>query len=332
MPHIFNKLLITSTLGISSMIIPSTHQGIVVQRITAVPSPISAVFLEKKDSLAVSSKGILQEVNWKQNRITTDMIPTDKSGYFVINQERDTVAAACSQEVILYDVKKQKPTWQCSLKEENPSLAFIPSNKLCVFEKNGNVRRSDEKTYRIVPAQRIHDGAIKADHTAEEVVFTTDYVNKSCSELYAIRFDANSFSLIEHIVFDNDNGTPKIHSHSLLSKIIALHYSDKNVWSLYDRVNKIHIARSDYLNNCRSLAFHPKKVSLLGIITQEGFVELYDFYANKVIAKTHNSLWISTSDSPLIQTSIDFFKDGELLTVILNGRLFVLSNLYPKNN
>lgn len=341
------SLLITSSLAIS-MNRPAIHQDIIVQRVTAVDNPVRAAFLNKKNSLAIGGKEGIYQVNWKQNKTTSKIIPTSQSHSFLINQQRDAVAAIdifdnkdtneISGAIKLYNTTNQKLDWENSFRGEKPSFTFTPSGKLYVFGQNGTIRCNDGKSYHVPQVTRMHEGAITTDNAAEEVIFTTDYINKSCSELYTVHFDAKSSAITEHLILNNEIDTAKARVHSPFSKIVALHYSCKNVWMLYDRSNKRRVITDRHLNNCCSFVFHPKNESLLAIITKDGFVEIYDFRKDKIISKTNNSLWISTSDSPLTQSSIDFSEDTENLVVTVgtkdkdNNRCFVLSNLSPKNN
>lgn len=352
MSRISKQLIAVSLLSASplaiSMSTQATHQDIIVQRVTAVDNPVRAAFLKKKNALVIGDKKGIHEVDWKQNRLIANMMLTNRSRSFVINQQRDAVAALhifdneradkAAGLVKLYDTKTQKLEWESSFKEKNPSFTFTPNGNLYVFGKDGNVHCSDGKSYSVGQARRMHEGAITTDNAAEEITFTTDYINKSCSELYTVRFDAKSSAITEHVILNNEIDTAKARVHSPFSKIVALHYSCKNVWMLYDRANKRRVTTDRPLNNCCSFVFHPKNESLLAIITKDGFVEIYDFRKDKLISKTNNSLWISNSDSPLTQSSIDFSEDAENLVVTVgtkdknNNRCLMLSNLYPKNN
>lgn len=332
------------------------HQDIIVQRITAIDNPMRAAFLHKKNTLVINSRDGIYEVNYKENRKTADMIPNNRSKLCAINQQRDAVAVITTfdsegvhkifGEIKLYDVKKQKLTWRHFFtgKPFNPSCIFTPSGILYVIEEDGNVHSSDDKSYYFPEAKSGHKGIITADNEAEKIIFTK-YVNDSASALNTIHFDINRPVVTTDLIPNIPCDTVNAQIHNPKNKIVALHYYFNKIWILYDRINKTAVTTAKKLmQHCCSFDFHPKKESLLAMLTKDGFVEIYDFRKDKTIARTYNSLWVPTSDSPIKQTSINFSEDGENIVVTVGTeryvdknvtfdyRCLVLSNLYPQND
>lgn len=352
-PH---KLTVLSALITSSLTV-GMDQGIVVQRITAVDNPLRAKFLHKKNSLMVAAaQDGVYEVDWQQNKTTRLMIPTQDSNTCTINQQRDAVAAMNYQgrqsTTYLYDVNKEKITWQLTLSNNpsSPTHTFTQSGKLCVVENQGIIHCSNGKSYdlpRTEPGLITH---VVADSTEEKLVFT-QYANNEKSALKTVALDTNPISITKDFIKnvpptkENPVGdTLETKKYSPISKLVACHFYFNNFWFIYDFAKKDFIEKTTKLfKNCCTLAFHPKNESQLALLTKDGFVEIYDFLKNETVKRTNYSLLIPTPDSPIAQSDIDFSEDGEKLAVTLGTerydkdrnitfdyRLLVLSNLYSK--
>jgi len=260
-----------------------------------------------------------------------------------------------------YDVTKQEVTWTLPLigfdsKQASLEYTFTPSGKLYVFDQKGSIYCDDGKKYLLDTTER-HITNVTADSTEEKIIFA-DY-NGSRSDLHTISFDEKSRALYsgEYAVNGEESSrgpnflqtkltpkqpiTPHVEKnalnpffnnwkriHSPISKLIALY--SKSFWVLFDLEARKEVeAAQEILKNCCALAFHPKEESLLAILTKDGSVILYDHRKNKIIAQTNNPLGISKR---IKKSCIQFSKNGETIGLIINKMLFVLSNLYQKND
>jgi len=346
MIRISNQLIALSLLGMSSLAMAMdkelVHQSIIVQKIMAIDKPMRVAFLQKKNTLMIAGKNSVHEVNWKDDQ-ETGKIADHCLSYCFTNQQRTAVAGSYYKDskgvkklfgvVQLYDAENEAITWGFPFegKPFGPSCAFTPSGKLYVIEGDGNIRCSDGKSYYFAQAADGYKGIITADNTKEEVIFTR-YIDKEKSALHTMNFDRNNATITTDFV-PNDFGKPYAQLHSPISKLTALYYGSSNCWILYDRIKKTAVqTATKLLQNCCLLTFHPKKESLLAMLTNDGFVEIYDFRKDETISRIHNSIGIPTSAASVNERLIDFSPDGENIAVIVNERCFVLSNLYPAND
>lgn len=358
MPLIFNRLTATSLLAMSSLIISMDqkpiHRDIVVQRITAITNPLRANFLHKKHSLMIASKGGIHEVDWKQDKPIRCIIPMQDFNTCCINQQRNAVAGMNYDSLgktttYLYDVNKEAITWQQTF-ANNPSFptcTFTPSGNLYVVDNHGDIHCSNNKSYVLPKTEQGLITNVVADNTEEKIIFA-QYINDERSILKTVTFNADQTLITKsfvknapHTKEDPSEDTPKTKKHSPIQKLVACHFYLNNFWFLYDHTNATFIEKTTELSkDCCSLAFHPKNASQLALLTKKGFVKIYDFRKNETISETRNSLWVSTSNSRITQSDIDFSEDGENIAVVIgtkrydknNNILFILSNLYSKKD
>lgn len=332
-------LLITSSLAVSMDKAP-IHQAIAIQEVTAIERPWQVSSLKDKNTVLVSSPNGSYIVDWKENKKTADIFTGKICPETFTNPQKNAVVVKLWGEGIrgktqLYDINTKKVMWEESYDTNpafGPSCTFTPSGNLYMVTMDGNVHGSNGKFYYNLDIASDWKGLITSDSTEEKIFFVkTELVEKELkSSLSTITFDKDMFPSVSSVALPKNPDQYDIVNarlHSPTSKLIALYCSSSAIWKLYDQTNKTTIDMQD----CSSLAFHPNK-PFLGMLTNNGFVRIWNIIKQMTIAETNESLGTPEQGSGIVGQQLDFSEDGEDLAVIVNYKCFVLSNLYPQND
>lgn len=332
-------LLITSSLAVSMDKAP-IHQAIVIQEVTAIERPWQVSSLKDKNTVLVSSPNGSYIVDWKENKKTADIFTGKTNPGTFPNPQKNAVVITpwgegIRQKTQLYDIETKKVMWEESYDMNpsfGPSYTFAPSGNLYLVTMDGNVHGSNGKFYYSRDIASDWKGIITSDSTEEEIFFVkTELVEKELkSSLCTITFDKDMFPSVSSVALPKNPDQYDVVNarlHSPISKLIALYCSSSALWRLYDQTDKT----TTDVPDCCSLAFHPNK-PFLGMLTNKGFVKIWNTIKQITIAETNESLGSPEAASGLVGQQLDFSEDGENLAVIVNYKCFVLSNLYPEND
>lgn len=306
------------------------HQKITIKELTAIEKPTRIAFLKDQNTVMMANENGVYEVDCKKDEKIGDIATAYSPMFCFPNQQRDAVALFGLQKVELYDVNKKTVSWEhpFTFKKNFPPSCAFTQRCLYLIETDGTVYNNLGQTYNIPGAStREWKGIITADNIKDKIVFTK-YVDESTSALCTINFDEEPVTVtcdgtLENKIWD----LPYAQCRSLISKLIAICYPLTCVWNIYNETDK---AVTD-VPNCCLLTFHPTKQHL-AILTKDGFVEIRDILKQIIIAKTNESLGTPNLATAANERLIDFSADGENVSVIVNNKSFILSNLYPKND